>query len=375
MKKRKKPFGQYIVTTVLLITGMICGNIIVRYSGIFDTEAESKLTAILIGLVSIYGATYLHTILHEGGHLLFGLLTGYGFSSFRIGSLMIIKKEGKLRFSKLKIAGTGGQCLMTPPGEMGGRFPCILYNMGGVIVNIVLSAVFFILYAIFPNSGSLSGFLLTCAIVGVSTSLVNGIPLRLTSVDNDGRNALSLVNNDKARRAFAIQLKVSERLAAGERLGDMPEEWFEIPAEEDMKNNLIATMAVFAANRFMDTHDFARAKQLIERLLNGDNAVLGLHLNLLRSDLIYLECIGEKDETTLNSLMDKRFEKFMKASKTNISILRTRYAFELLVKNHLVAAAEIKERFEKAAGVYPYKGDVMGERELVGVVEGLFGEI
>ena len=34
--------------------------------------------------------------LHEGGHLAAGLATGYGFVSFRIGSIMLLKKDGRL---------------------------------------------------------------------------------------------------------------------------------------------------------------------------------------------------------------------------------------------------------------------------------------
>ncbi|MBP3888386.1 MAG: hypothetical protein J6F30_12205 [Cellulosilyticum sp.] len=40
-------------------------------------------------------------MIHEGVHLVFGLLSGYRFSSFRIAGWMWIKKEGKLCFKKL----------------------------------------------------------------------------------------------------------------------------------------------------------------------------------------------------------------------------------------------------------------------------------
>ena len=37
-------------------------------------------------------------ILHEMGHLIFGLFTGYRFCSFRVFSFAILKKDGKLCF-------------------------------------------------------------------------------------------------------------------------------------------------------------------------------------------------------------------------------------------------------------------------------------
>ena len=46
--------------------------------------------------VFYFVTTVLHTIIHEGGHLVFGLLSGYEFLSFRVMSFTIVKKDGKL---------------------------------------------------------------------------------------------------------------------------------------------------------------------------------------------------------------------------------------------------------------------------------------
>ena len=46
---------------------------------------------VLVGLVGLVVSYYIAIIVHEGGHLLFGLLAGYSFSSFRIFSFMWIK--------------------------------------------------------------------------------------------------------------------------------------------------------------------------------------------------------------------------------------------------------------------------------------------
>ena len=54
--------------------------------------------------------------IHEGGHLICGLLTGYRFVSFRAGRFICYRRQGKLRIGRYQIAGTGGQCLLGPPG-------------------------------------------------------------------------------------------------------------------------------------------------------------------------------------------------------------------------------------------------------------------
>ena len=59
-------------------------------TGMLETVGVSLL-AILILLFSIF----LQVLLHEGGHLVCGLATGYRFVSFRIFNLTFIRKDGK----------------------------------------------------------------------------------------------------------------------------------------------------------------------------------------------------------------------------------------------------------------------------------------
>ena len=51
-------------------------------------------------IISLIMIAYFHTIVHECGHMLFGLLTGYKFVSIRFGSLILIKKNDKLYLKK-----------------------------------------------------------------------------------------------------------------------------------------------------------------------------------------------------------------------------------------------------------------------------------
>ena len=66
---------------------------------------------------------------HELGHLVFGLLTGFGFCSYRLFSLVWFKEDGKIRFQNTKFIFMG-QCLMAPP-EDPEKFKFVWYNLGG----------------------------------------------------------------------------------------------------------------------------------------------------------------------------------------------------------------------------------------------------
>ena len=99
---------------------------------------------------------YLQLIIHELGHLIFGLLSGYKFSSFRIGNIILLKHRKKLKFKKLKIAGTAGQCLMSPPEIKDGKVPVFLYNLGGALLNLISCVIFFIIYIFTKENNYLS---------------------------------------------------------------------------------------------------------------------------------------------------------------------------------------------------------------------------
>ena len=151
MKKRNDNF---IARMIYLGIGALCGFFIVLSSDpekFFGTPREFAMQ-MLFSMFVLLMAYFIQAVIHEFGHLVFGLLTGYKFISFRIGSFMFIKKEGKLRVKLYKIVGTGGQCLMMPP-PWNEKLPTALYNFGGCILNFI-SAVLFLFAFIFAEKGT-----------------------------------------------------------------------------------------------------------------------------------------------------------------------------------------------------------------------------
>ena len=98
------------------------------------------IDAMLVVLAYAIISFLIHIFIHELGHLIFGILTGYKFNSFRVGSYLLQKTNGKYEIKNLHIMGTGGQCLMEAP-EMDdeGEYPYKLYHLGGIINNLIAS--------------------------------------------------------------------------------------------------------------------------------------------------------------------------------------------------------------------------------------------
>ena len=375
-KKKKIVWQQYIGMAFMVLIGAMCGFIMVWY--IDKSSADTPLYQEILSLVGLflgmYVALFFHMIVHEAGHLVFGLMTGYKFCSFRVASFMWLKENGKLKFKRLTLAGTGGQCLMTPPDMKDGKIPLVLYNLGGSFINIIIGALFLVGYLIFSDIPFLSPILLIFAVVGFMTAMMNGIPMRMGTVDNDGYNAFALSRNKEAVEAFWVQLKVAEQSSKGVRLKDMPDEWFAVPIDEAMKNSLVATRCVFTCNRLMDEEKFEEADALMAHLLEIESGIVGLHHDLLMCDRIYVELIGENRSEVIENMMTKEQKKFMKAMKRFPSVLRTQYVLALLSEKDAARAEAIKNEFEKVAKTYPYAQDIESEKNLMRIAESKFLE-
>ena len=370
-KKKKIVWQQYIGMAFMMLIGVACGVVMVSY--LDNATADRPLYQELLSLAGLFLGMYLafffHMILHEAGHLVFGLLTGYRFSSFRVASFMWLKENEKLKFKRLSLVGTGGQCLMTPPDLRDGKMPLVLYNLGGSLVNLLLGALFLVGYLLCSEMPFLSSLLFIFAIVGFMTALMNGIPMRMGTIDNDGYNALALSKNQEAVEAFWVQLKVVEQSSKGIRIKDMPAEWFLVPTDEAMKNSMVAARGVFACNRLMDEEKFEEADALMAHLLAIESGIVGLHRNLLVCDRIYVELIGENRREVIQTMLTKEQKKFMKAMKRFPSVLRTQYALALLFESDTARAETVKREFEQAAKTYPYAHEIGAERAFMKIAE------
>lgn len=362
MKKEKKKVNRHQILYYFIL-GVTCGisGFIGGFSG---ANSEDEISA-FITLLTFLFSFIVHIILHEFGHLVFGLATGYKFSSFRIGNIALVKQNGKLRLKRYSLAGTLGQCLMIPPDMKDGEIPYAMYNLGGVLMNILISGTATAVYIASDFSDTSAAVLLIFIFMGFATALLNGIPLKPGAVNNDGYNVLDLKRNPKARRSLWIQMKVNSLLVEGVRAKDMPDEWFEVPEEEEMKNSMVSVTGVFACSRLMDMHKFDEAEKLTEKLLAADSAIIEIHRRLMICDLIYCKAIRGAAKEEINPLLDKVQKKFMKSMKSFPSVIRTEYALACLVENDPEKAEKKLAEFEKCAAKYPYPADIESEREMI----------
>lgn len=353
---------------IFVIIGGICGffgGIVMGRSLKQGSGGSEALLMFVWFVVALYLAMFLQIVIHEGGHFLFGKISGYKFCSFRIGSLMLIFDKGKYKWKKFNIAGTGGQCLMTPPEGDGYEYPYLLYNLGGSITNSIVGILSLMIYFIVPHNAYLTLFLLTLFILGIAFALMNAIPLKIAGMANDGLNAFSLGKDRQARHAFWLQLYINGLIASGTRLRDQPSHLFELPEDIDYTNTLNCSLGVMRCNYLQDIRQFEESKLLSEYMIEHAPGTLEIQKNELRCELLYFEMLGECRQDEIERMYTKKVQKYIKITSSYVSRKRLLYAYEVLVMKSVEGAKKQLEAFEKTAKTYPYSAEIEGEREQI----------
>ncbi|MCQ2213694.1 MAG: hypothetical protein MJZ36_08660 [Bacteroidaceae bacterium] len=301
----------------LRITGIILLCMLIGYGvgwglghilgGGGDGESIDKIKmakAVLIAFAALVVGVFANTILHEAGHLVGGLLTGYKFLSFRIFNLTLQKEDDDWHWKKFSIMGTLGQCLMCPPHTQ--NVPYFWYNVGGVMVNLIICVISGTMLYAFDLTMVPFEICVMLLATGVWFLLTNAIPMTPGGVPNDGKNILILWRHPEQRKHFHNMLAVAAEQSLGKRACEMSEEWFEsTPVTKDS-----TVMEMSARNlhyaRLMDEMRFDEAREVAEELMSIGRALPQLFQMEVASDLLFLELATLNRREVVNELWNKK---------------------------------------------------------------------
>ena len=307
----------------------------------------------------------LHVFFHELGHMIFGLISGYEFQSIRFGKLIILKTDNGIKLGKYSLSGTGGQCLMKPPKGAMDDYPTALYNLGGCIVNGVLTLCMLLGWWLLGRKSVLALFCFMGALIGLGMVLLNGIPI--SALSNDGYNTLILQKSKKARRAFRFQLEIVNGLAKGYSTAQMPQEWFawELSVPE---NNLETAQGINKFSYLLLEQEYKKALEVGQYLWENAIYMTDIHSKVLKSELLFCNMMLDSDRGKIKEEYKKE-EKNFRQLNAMLSMQRTNYAYALLVERDEKKAKIFLEKFQGLAQKYPYPGEVAAERELMSAAE------
>ena len=182
----------------------------------------------------------LQIAIHEAGHLLFGLMTGYQFVTYRILRLTLAREKGRLRLRWYSQDNSLGQCIMSPLYFAEDDYPYALHILGGILFNLISGFIFvYIAICSTKTTFSVRILLLIGAFFGIGFAIINLLPSRRGSINNDGLNYYSIKRDRQALISNFCQAKILTYLMEGKSYKDIPEELVIVPEGSDIANPLI----------------------------------------------------------------------------------------------------------------------------------------
>jgi len=371
MKKVLKLLAFFAASFVMGILGGIALLMVLDGKSLSDIpEIFSKVNifkvigTFLLSIALIYVAFLLQVIVHEGGHLVAGLLTGFRFVSFRIFGLTLIRHEGKFQWRRFAISGTGGQCLMAPPQKPLAEINMKWYNMGGVLANFLVSTLALALFICRDWSDGMNIFLMSTAVAGYSLALLNGFPLKFSGVNNDGYNMRYLERSPRDKQLLCQLLEANAQIQEGKTISELPATMFNDDAPIDWSDGIQANWQMYVIARMEAEHRWEDAYQLISQAL-ADERLLPLIAIELKLDMAFV-CLltGRKDEA--HALYDDQLQSYaQRFSRTQSSKQRIIFTVTLLLHEQTSEALAILNNMKAHRNDYLMQGEVATDIELM----------
>ena len=351
-----------VVPIIAIIDGESVATVARKMCDKFTIE---KVVAIAWMLVAALIAAILNIILHEGGHLVAGLLTGYKFVSYRFFNWTLISKDGRLQWRNFELAGTGGQCLMAPPDRPLEEIDTRLYNAGGVLVQFIIALLCIVLIWALDLPEWLDILLAMMALFGILGVLTNGIPMKIGGVANDGYNLLQLEKNREAKQSFCNVLELNARNQGGESYGEMPDRLFNMPDPIDWKNPMHAATVLASATRKQSLHQWEESYQQLTEACSHMSDIMPLY-QLELGNMMILACIATgRDEEARQHYTDKVAKYIAHHAPTQSDKQMTTMAVALALEGDRPRAEAIMHRLEGERDKYIHQGDVAMSLDLM----------
>ena len=313
----------------------------------------------LLSLAFFLIAIFLQVSLHEAGHLMCGLASGYRFVSFRIFSFTWIRQGGKVRTKRFGVSGTGGQCLLVPPEKPDEEIPVTLYNIGGVAMNF-LTALAALLPLLSVDNMPFSGkmFFIQFMGIGVFLGLLNGIPMKMGGIGNDAYSLRLLKRNPETKRALILQLRINALIQEGMRPKDMPEDWFHLEGKIDYSDMLQATIALMEISRKQDQEEWEEAYVRLEEAVSHSKELVSILKQEVEAELFFTAWVIGKEERARELATDKLLAYIRAYSKVSSAKQRQLFALALYSERDKEKAEEIYRTVKARRESYLMQGEV-----------------
>ena len=350
---------------------LLAGLIVTLAKDMTWAEYFAKFDASVIPLflhlfLAMLLAVIVQIAVHEAGHLVGGLMSGYRFVSYRVGSFALIRRDGKFMFKRFGIAGTGGQCLMLPPDRPIEQIRTMPYDLGGVVANLLLSVLCMIVLLCVDLDFSSAVYPVMMAIVGFGLAALNGIPININGMPNDGMQAVMLRKDMETKRMFNTLLRANALAQNGMRPRDLPAEWFDCELDKENVNPLVVNILAMKVGVLLDRMEWEEARELCAALLEKENHIPVIFLYEFRCEYVFTLLVTGEKAKAAEIYADKTLQAYIRQTQEIMpSRQRLLCAVSLLLDNDRAKAEEIAAKVERNREQYISLGEAISELEIM----------
>ena len=241
-------------------------------------------------LVGLFLSIYVHIFLHEGGHFLFGKLSGYRLVSFQVRHYKYSQADHSLHHMQAASPLLAGQCLMAPPKGDYAELPYRGYLLGGILANALTGTILY--SSAFLMELKLGSLFVLFSFVPVWMALANLLP----KAQNDGALLREASRSLPARRLLFQQLEMAQLIEEKVPFADLPDAYFEnLKDAQYQKTFLVDYFYMVAYVRALGELDFEEADIIVADFFGQSSSQRVGLLAHLCDGIFVLRCVVRSD--------------------------------------------------------------------------------
>jgi hypothetical protein len=271
----------------------------------------------------------------------------------------MVKEKNKMKIKKYAVADTAGECVMMPPEIKKGKYPYVLFRISGIAMNLATAIIAIILLLVVNPIGKYpwNMWCVIYAVVGIITSLYNGIPVIIDGIPNDGYVLLHMLESKEARLAVHSQLLIYAFLSKGGSYSDVPYEQFCFNSTGEIRNFLVIRVKMLEYKWHLEHLDFVQAAKCLEATNQFFNSLPRSQQYEINSEKMFVEILCDKDDDIISKLYNSDVRKYIEDSQDTLTKNRIQMAYNAGIKQDMREAHKNYMQLKSGAKSAPIKGE------------------
>jgi len=257
-----------------------------------------SMTNIIWLLPSLLLAVFIVLAVHEGGHVIGGLLAGDKFGFMTVGPLTLTKEKGKLTFKiNRNLSMAGGLALMMPTGGNINAKKRALMVAGGPIMSLIFGLLMLAIYQwIAVNSIKPIQILITLlSFTSLGIFLTTIIPYKSGGFMSDGMQLLNIFrNNPESQQYFAI-LQLFAISQHGIRPAEYDSQTLSTSLLPSPNIALVLSAHLYHHYHFLDKQDIPKAKYHLDETAQRLNHYPEAFRYMVQLNIVFFEAFYHKN--------------------------------------------------------------------------------